>query len=217
MKITGSLILTLILFIGLPFPGLNRGIEVPSPPEPAQIDMPDEPLQVVQKYCDLAISGNYAEIAHYTVDYPREYFIAQDKSLNLYRQSKGETIPQPTAAEKPKSNKIKSTNLVLGFREIKYADESEYESIMNDIPPKLINRDQTYISGVENVWINDRESRVRVIMKSRINERYRAQTDFLLYKTKSGWKIFLDDELPYFPVYGIPENERPKPVETKSN
>jgi hypothetical protein len=188
MKIIGIL-MTISLLVVLTFAAFvetQKGVSAP-------IVSMDDPLHVVKKYCELSSTGDLEKIKELIVEYPEEYFVAFDKSNDLYRQSKGIPIPEKKVEEPTEgvirgvsANKIKVSPFVM---------------------PELIKRDQSYISEVTNVWINGKESRVRLVMKSTLSDRYRRETDFMLYQTSDGWKIFSEDGGQLFPVYGVPENE----------
>jgi hypothetical protein len=187
MKIIG-IIMTLFLLLVLTFAGFVKSQKNDAVP----IVSVDDPLRVVKKYYELAIIGDLEKIKGLTVEYPDEYFVAFDKSNDLYRQSKG--IP---TSEKKAVKRKDGIKLVISANRI---------NVPAFIMPDLVKRDQTYISEVTNVWVNGKESRIRVIIKSKLSDKYRAERDFLLYQTSDGWKIFSEDGSSLFPVYGIPDN-----------
>jgi hypothetical protein len=64
-----------------------------------------------------------------------------------------------------------------------------------------------YIDKIVGVWVNGNEARVRTELRSRKFERQLAQRDFLLFKAKGEWRIFLIDTRSLVNVYGMSEVE----------
>jgi hypothetical protein len=157
----------------------------------------DDPLAIVQKYCELSEKGNYEEIKNLTTSYPEEYFVAFDKSVNLYKQSKGETVVEEKKEEQSKNGGFE----LRGKKKVNLEDFTT----INEAVPQRINSDSLFISEIKNVWIKDNEARVRVGFSSRKSVKYRGEEDFLLYKKDGQWKIFMVDIPPLFPVYGMPD------------
>jgi hypothetical protein len=160
----------------------------------------NDPSQTVQRFFELSESGDYAEIKKITTYYPKEYDIAQDKWLELYRKSKGIPTVKKTVEEKPDDPNIRQIRGPVPTK-----SEKEPTVTISEGVPERINQEKLYISEIENVWIKGDESRVRVIIKSRDSEKYRGESDYLLYKIDGKWKIFMEDIPPSIPVYGMPE------------
>lgn len=160
-----------------------------------------EPQEVVQRYCEISESGDYEKIKDYTTNYPREYFEALTKEVELYKQASGE-LP---AEKKPVEEK--SDDVLLLDNPSSYLESPAFLKGINEGTPKLLNRDAAFIKKITGVWIKGNEARVGVELGSRSSEKYLAREDFLLYKKDGEWKIFLVDSPSLINVYGMPEQQ----------
>lgn len=179
---------------------------------PVQSAFEETPSQIVENFYDLSALGEYDKALELVGAYPDEYFDAKDQEVNEYRQMIGEVPPPPpkVAADPGHKSGIKLGNPENDpFREWMALDSNQQQA-------KVIHDDKLYIAEIVRTWINGKESRVRVKVRSHQWERYLGVNDVLLYKKDSTWKIFLVDTPGLINKYGIPgKSEITRPITKK--
>lgn len=169
---------------------------------PVQSAFEETPSQIVENFYDLSARGEYDKALELVGAYPDEYFDAKDQEVNEYRQMIGEATPATPKVEADPSNKSVTK---LGVPENDPVREWMARD-GNQQKAKVIHDDKLYIAEIVSTWINGKESRVRVKVRSHQWDRYLAVNDILLYKKDSTWKIFLVDTPGLINKYGIPGN-----------
>lgn len=155
-----------------------------------------DPLQVVQLYCELAHKGDYDGIKDLTTYYPKEYYDAWTKEVELFRQAYGFPKREIPVAE--------NTNDRIRLVQAPKYQDSVSLKIVSDSTPRQLNEDGAFISETKSVWTNGNEARVEVVLRSGKFDKYKAEKEFLLYKTEGEWRIFSVDMSSIFKVYGMP-------------
>ena len=154
--------------------------------------------QLVEHYCELVLNSEFAEANKYITGTPLEYDMAKDKEVAEYRETIGEAPRHALVETISATSEQKS----LGV-DVKDADRLEWALSRSEADARLLYRDAAYIDQVSNIWVKDNQARVRVILRSRSSDRYRATRDFLLFKKAGEWKLFLIDEPGLVNIYGM--------------
>lgn len=139
------------------------------------------------------------ELSKITSPVPRSYFEAKEREVAIYSELSNKAV---VAHDKQNSEEMDS--IESGAPEASIPSR-EVSLIEYDI--KQLAADSAFLGQVRRVSATGDEARVRVVLFSKPNPRYRAVRDVLLFKFAGAWKVFMVAGVGLVNVYGL---ERPE-------